>query len=63
MMTIPSPTSAAVPTSRVCNDLRIDPPRPPAPMSVAITTMLSAMLIVWFTPDEDRRTRQSGAGP
>ena len=44
------PASSAPPRSRRCNASSTDCPRPPALTTAAITTMLSAAMIVWFTP-------------
>ena len=52
MMTIAIPPFRASPTPSTppCSPSRTVWPRPPAPTNAAITTMPSAIMIVWFTP-------------
>ena len=50
MTTIAMPPFNASPTLSCCSPSSTVCPRPPAPTNAAITTMPSAIMIVWFTP-------------
>ena len=50
MITIAVPPTNASPTLRFRSPWRTSWPSPPAPTTAAITTMPSAIMIVWLTP-------------
>ena len=50
MITIAVPPTNASPTLRLRSPSRTSWPSPPAPTTAAITTMPSAIMMVWLTP-------------